>query len=207
MELSLANATSSQIYPLLIGLVAPRPLAWITSVNLAGQLSATPFNTYNYIGIDPPIVAIGVDDRHSPGAIGKDTADNIRDTGEFVINVVNEAVAQALNVTAIDFPSKIDERRVVPLVTEPSQVVKAPRISSAPVSLECRAIATMEIGRSRIILGQVVAIQVRDEFVSRASPHIGAEEMHAAGRMDSFESCLKTNNGTFQIPRMTPLRS
>ena len=204
MALSLTNATSSQIYPLLIGLVAPRPLAWITSVNLAGEPNATPFNTYNYIGIDPPIVAIGVDDRQGLGAIGKVTADNIRDTGEFVINVVNEAVAQAMNLTVIDFPSKIDERRVVPLVTEPSQVVKAPRISSAPVSLECRTIATMEIGRSRVILGQVVAIQVKDEFVSQAGLQIGAEEMHSAGRMDGFESCLKANNGTFQIPRMMP---
>src|ERR1035437_8917257 len=109
MNLDLTQAKPKQIYNLMIGLVAPRPIAWITSMNPAGQLNAAPFSAYNYVGMDPPIVAVGVANRPGPGAIRKDTAQNIRATGEFVVNVVNEAVAQAMNVTAIDFPSDINE--------------------------------------------------------------------------------------------------
>ena len=155
------------------------------------------------MGMDPPIVAVGVANRPGPGAIGKDTAQNIRNTGEFVINVVNEAVAQAMNITAIDFPSDVNELKIAHLETEPSQVVKVPRIKSAPASLECREITTMEIGRSRIILGQVVAIHVKDEFIDQAGPSIRAEEMHAVGRMNGLGAYVKTKDGFLHLPRVT----
>jgi len=203
MDLNLANASTKQIYSLLIGLVAPRPIAWITSMNPAGQLNAAPFSAYNYMGMDPPIVAVGVGNRPGPGVIGKDTANNIRNTREFVINVVNEAVAEAMNVSAIDFPPEINELEIAHLKTEPSLVAKVPRIAAAPASLECREITTMEIGRSRIILGRVVAIHVKDEFVDPAGPYIRAEALHAVGRMNGLGSYVKTKDAFFQIPRMT----
>jgi len=203
MDLNLAQAKPNQIYNLLIGLVAPRPIAWITSMNLAGQLNAAPFSAYNYMGIDPPIVAVGVGNRPGPGLVGKDTAHNIRATGEFVINVVNEAVAEAMNITAIDFPPEVNELDITNLSTEPSIIVKVPRIAAAPASLECREITTMEIGRSRIILGQVVAIHVKDEFVDLAGPYIRAEELHAVGRMNGLGDYVKTKDAFFSVPRMT----
>jgi flavin reductase (DIM6/NTAB) family NADH-FMN oxidoreductase RutF len=203
MDLIVADANTKQIYNLLISLVAPRPIAWITSMSVSGQLNAAPFSAYNYMGMDPPIVAVGVGNRLGPGVIGKDTAHNIRDTGEFVINVVNEAVAEAMSVSAIDFPPEINELDIVHLKTEPSQLVKVPRIAAAPASLECREITTMEIGRSRIILGQVVAIHVKDEFVDQAGPYIRAQELHAIGRMNGLGAYVKTKDAFFRIPRMT----
>lgn len=203
MEISLANTEKRQIYNLMIGLIAPRPIAWITSMNLSGQLNAAPFSAYNYVGMDPPIVAVGVGNRPGPGVIAKDTAHNIRNTGEFVINVVNEAVADAMNVTSIDFPPEINELDIAHLKTEPSLIVKVPRIALAPASLECREITTMEIGRSRIILGQIVAIHVKDEFVDPSGPYIRAEELHAIGRMNGLGSYVKTKDAFFHIPRMT----
>jgi len=203
MDINLANASTKQIYSLLNGLVAPRPIAWITSMNLAGQLNAAPFSAFNYMGMDPPIVAVGVGNRPGPGGIAKDTAHNIRNTGEFVINVVNEAVAEAMNISGIDFPPEISELDILHLKTEPSLLVKVPRIAVAPASLECREITTMEIGRSRIILGQVVAIHVKDEFVGQAGLCIRAEELHAIGRMDGLDAYVKTNGAFFRIPRIT----
>jgi flavin reductase (DIM6/NTAB) family NADH-FMN oxidoreductase RutF len=203
MNFDLSKSGAHQTYNLLIGLVAPRPIAWITSLNQAGQLNAAPFSAYNYMGIDPPIVAVGVGNRPGSGVIGKDTAQNIRNTGEFVINVVNEAVAEAMNVCAIDFPPEINELEIAHLKTETSLLVKVPRIAAAPASLECREITTMEIGRSRIILGQVVAIHVKDEFVDRTGRHIRAEELHAIGRMNGLGAYVKTKDAFFHIPRMT----
>ena len=202
MDINLATAKKNQIYNLLIGLVAPRPIAWITSMNAAGQLNAAPFSAYNYVGIDPPVVAIGISNRPGPGAVAKDTAQNIRATGEFVINVVNEAVAKAMSLSAIDFPPDTNELDIAHLETEPSQIVKVPRIAAAPASLECREITTLEIGRNHIVLGQVVAIHVKDEFIDEAGPYVRAEELHAIGRMNGLGAYVKTRDAFLHIPRM-----
>jgi flavin reductase (DIM6/NTAB) family NADH-FMN oxidoreductase RutF len=202
MDLIVADAERKHIYNMLIGLVAPRPIAWITSLNLAGQLNAAPFSAFNYMGTDPPIVAIGVGNRPGPGIVGKDTAQNIRNTREFVINVVNEDVAEAMNLTAVDFPPDVNELELAFLHTEPSLVVKVPRIAAAPACLECREITTMEIGRSRVVLGEVVAFHVKDEFVDPAGPYIRAEKMHAVGRMNGLGSYVKTKDAFFHIERM-----
>ncbi|MGP8200818.1 MAG: flavin reductase family protein [Limisphaerales bacterium] len=203
MDFDVSKITSHQTYNLLIGLVAPRPIAWITSMDLQGRLNAAPFSAYNYVGIEPPIVAIGVANRPGPGVIGKDTAQNIRNKREFVINVVNEEMAEAMVFCAIDFPPGVNELETAKVRTAPSSIVSVPRILEAPASLECREITTMEIGRARVILGQVVAMHVKDEFLDPAGPYIRAEELHAIGRMNGLGAYVKTRNSFFQIPRMT----
>jgi flavin reductase (DIM6/NTAB) family NADH-FMN oxidoreductase RutF len=171
-------------------------------MNAYGQLNAAPFSAFNYVGMDPPIVAVGIANQPGPGMIAKQTAQNIRDTGEFVVNVVNEAVAEAMNFTAIDFPPEIKALKIAALKTEPSLLVKVPRIAAAPASLECREVMTLEIGRNRIILGQVVAIQVKDEFIEKTGHYIRAEELHAIGRMNGLGAYVKTRDAFFQIPRV-----
>jgi flavin reductase (DIM6/NTAB) family NADH-FMN oxidoreductase RutF len=203
MELNLANADRTQIYGLLCGLIAPRPIAWITSMNTARQLDAAPFSAFNYVGMDPPIVAVGIANKPGSGAIAKQTAQNIRNTGEFVINVVNETVAEIMNFTAIDFPPEIKALEIAALKTEPSLMVEVPRIAAAPASLECREVMTLEIGRNRIILGQVVAIHVKDEFIDQTGHYIRAEELHAIGRMNGLGAYVKTRDAFLHIPRMT----
>jgi flavin reductase (DIM6/NTAB) family NADH-FMN oxidoreductase RutF len=203
MELNLANAERQQIYSLLCGLIAPRPIAWITSMNAAGQLDAAPFSAFNYVGMDPPIVAVGIATKPGPGTIAKQTAQNIRNTGEFVVNVVNEAVAETMNFTAIDFPPEIKLLEIAALKTEPSLIVKVPRIAAAPASLECREVMTLEIGRNRIVLGQVVAIHVKDEFIDETGHYIRAEELHAIGRMNGLGAYVKTRDAFLRIPRVT----
>ncbi|QEL16796.1 flavin reductase family protein [Limnoglobus roseus] len=203
MLFDLAKVTAHQTYNLLIGLVAPRPIAWITSTDLSGKLNAAPFSAYNYVGVDPPIVAVGVGNRPGPGVVGKDTAQNIRNTREFVINVVNEALAEAMVTTAIDFPPGVNELDIAGLKTAPSAVVSVPRIAAAPASLECRETATIEIGNSRVILGQVVAIHVNDEFIDPAGPYVRAEELHAIGRMNGLGGYVRTRDAFFRVPRTT----
>jgi flavin reductase (DIM6/NTAB) family NADH-FMN oxidoreductase RutF len=203
MIFDLSKVTTHQTYNLLIGLVAPRPIAWITSLDLAGNINVVPFSAYNYVGIDPPIVAIGVGNRPGPGVVGKDTAQNIRSTREFVINVVNEALAEAMVMCAIDFPPGVNELEIAHLKTAPSSVVSVPRILEAPASLECREITTMEIGRSRVILGQVVAIHVKDEFIDPAGPCVRTEALHAIGRMNGLGAYVRTRDSFFNVTRMT----
>jgi len=203
MHYDLAKTSQHQTYNLLIGLVAPRPIALVTSQDRQGRLNAAPFSAYNYLCTNPPIVGLGVGNRPGEEICPKDTARNIRNTREFVINVVSEDLAQAMNVCAIDFPPEISELEKAGLTTAPSSIVAVPRLARAHAALECREFTTMEIGRSRIILGQVVAMFVEDRFVDPSGPYIRAEDLHAIGRMNGLGSYVRTRDAFMKMPRMT----
>lgn len=203
MKFEVEKARPREIYNLLIGLVAPRPIALVTSMDENGVLNAAPFSAYNYLCTDPPIVGIGVTNRPSSEFVPKDTARNIRRTGEFVINVVTEDIAQQMNICATDFPAGVSELEKARLETAPSEVVKVPRIASAHAALECREHTTLEIGRSRIILGRVVSIYVEDQYVDPSGPYIRAENLHSIGRMNGLGSYVRTRDSFMSIPRIS----
>jgi flavin reductase (DIM6/NTAB) family NADH-FMN oxidoreductase RutF len=202
MKFDTEKATPREIYNLLIGLVAPRPIALVTSMNEQGGLNAAPFSAYNYLCTDPPIIGIGVTDRPASRFVPKDTARNIRRTGEFVVNVVTEDIAQQMNICATDFPAEISELDIAKLSTVESSVVNVPRIAQAHAALECREYTTMEIGRSRIILGRVVSIFVEDQFVDPEGPYVRADELHAIGRMNGLGNYVRTRDSFLTIPRI-----
>jgi flavin reductase (DIM6/NTAB) family NADH-FMN oxidoreductase RutF len=202
MIFNMEEAKGRQSYNLLIGLVAPRPIALVTSMNVDGVLNAAPFSSYNYLCTDPPIIGMGVTNRPEAGFIPKDTARNIRRTGEFVVNVVTEDLMAKMNICATDFPPDVSELEMAGLSTTPSELVKVPRIAEAHAALECREFTTMEIGRSRIILGRVVSIFIEDKFVDPAGPYVLAEELHAIGRMNGLGSYVKTRNSFLTMPRI-----
>lgn len=202
MDLRISNAKPNHIYNLLIGLVAPRPIALITSHDPDGNLNAAPFSAYNYLCTDPPIVGIGVTNRPDDKAVPKDTARNIRRTQEFVVNVVTEDIAKGMNVCATDFPAGVNELEMAGFTTAPSSVVSVPRIREAHAALECREHTTMEIGRSRIILGEVLAIYVEDQFMDPSGYYVLAEELHAIGRMNGLGMYVKTQDAFMKMPRI-----
>ncbi len=202
MIFAMAETKPKTIYNLLIGLVAPRPIALVTSMNEEGRLNAAPFSAYNYLCTDPPIVGLGVTDKPGGGFVPKDTARNIRRGGEFVVNVVTEDLLQQMNVCATDFPAEVDELDMAGLTTAPSSQVKVPRIREAHAALECVEHTTLEIGRSRIILGRVVAMYVEDAFVDPAGPYIKSEELHAVGRMNGLGAYVKTRDAFVTVPRI-----
>jgi flavin reductase (DIM6/NTAB) family NADH-FMN oxidoreductase RutF len=203
MKFDLEAIPAGHTYKLLIGLITPRPIALITSMNEHGKLNAAPFSAFNYFCTDPPIVGIGVTDRPNQEFVPKDTARNIRRTGEFVVNVVTEDIAQKMAICATDFPAEMDELEIAGFTTAPSQKVKVPRIAEAHAALECREYTTMEIGRSRIILGRVVAIYVDDQYVDPAGPYIKSDELHSMGRMNGLGNYVRTRDAFIQIPRVS----
>jgi len=171
-------------------------------MNEHGALNAAPFSAYNYLCTDPPIIGLGVTNRPNNDFVPKDTARNIRSTGEFVVNVVTEDIANQMNICATDFPPEIDELQMANLSTTPSSVVKVPRIAQAHAALECREFTSMEIGRSRIILGRVVSFYIEDSFLDPAGPYIRAEELHAIGRMNGLGSYVRTRDAFLYMPRI-----
>jgi len=203
MNFDLEQGPPSLAYKLLVGLVAPRPIALITSMNENGQLNAAPFSAYNYLCTHPPIIGIGVANRSGEAFVPKDTARNIRRTGEFVVNVVTEDIAERMSLCATDFPPEMNEVDLAGFTTAPSSVVKPPRLAEAHAALECREHSTIEIGHSRIILGLVVAIYVEDQYVDPAGPYIKAEELHSIGRMNGLGNYVRTRDAFMTIPRVS----
>jgi flavin reductase (DIM6/NTAB) family NADH-FMN oxidoreductase RutF len=169
-------------YKLLIGTVIPRPIAFVTTVDEHGRVNAAPFSFFNCLSADPPIVAIGVENHDD--MTFKDTGRNIRQTEQFTVNIVDDAMVEGMNVCAVPFPPDVDELAAAKLTAVPGTHVKCPRISEAPASLECRRYVTLEVGRSReIILGEVLAVFVRDGLVDRSKKYVDQRAMDAIGRM------------------------
>ncbi len=180
MFFDISQIQARDAYKLLTGVVVPRPIALVTSVSEAGLVNAAPYSFFNLLGSDPPVVALGVGDR-KPGQ-GKDTARNIETRGEFVVNIVDEALAEKMNDCAVDFPANWSEAEVLGLAVEDGQIVRVPRLAQAPASLECRYHSTVEIGRNRILLGEVVGVWLRDEFVDADKFYVATNDMKIIGR-------------------------
>lgn len=187
-------------YKLLVGTVVPRPIALVTSLDERGLVNAAPFSFFNAVGSDPPLVVLGVGnrDRETP----KDTARNIRQRREFVVNLVDDALAEAMNVCATDFPADWSEVEMAQLGLADSQCVSVPRLAAAPVSLECREHSILEIGHNRVIMGEVAAIYIRDELVDAEKFYVHTEQMGLIGRMGGAGGYVRTTD-TFHMPRIS----
>ena len=207
LEFDFAAISAHERYNLIIGLIAPRPVALVTSLDAAGQVNAAPFSAFNYMCVDPVLVVLGVanrpdKDQVSGRPIPKDTAQNIRARGEFVVHVVNESLAEAMNICAIDFPPGVSEIAEAKLTTVPSVRVAVPRIAEAPACLECREVTTVERGNSRVVIGEVVYAHVCAEFIDPAGPYVRADELHAIGRMNGAGNYVRTRDAFFKMPRI-----
>jgi flavin reductase (DIM6/NTAB) family NADH-FMN oxidoreductase RutF len=198
MELDLTGPQREDAYIILSGLVTPRPIALTTTVDEHGRVNAAPFSFFNVLGDSPPIVGFCPGDR-SPG-VPKDTAKNIRLTHEFVINLVDEALAEKMNLCAASLPPGEDELIHAGLTPLPSTVVKPPRIAEAPVSLECKSHSIVEIGDNRLIIGEVLRVHVRDGILNPETWMVNAEAYHPIGRMQAPGWYCKTT-AMFEMKR------
>lgn len=153
-------------YKLLNSTVTPRPIAWVTTVNGTGLVNAAPYSFFNVCGIEPPLVVLGLlKDFRTRGL--KDTARNIIETGEFVVNLVSEADAPAMNLSSVDAPADVSEIDYAGIQTTPSSVVQPPRIATAPVSFECRKVTALDIGSLQtVLIGEVLMTHIQDQFVT-----------------------------------------
>ena len=204
MNFDLEALPSSVGYKLLVGLVAPRPIALITSMDANGHLNAAPFSAFNYLSTDPPIVGIGIANRSGEPLVPKDTAQNIAETREFVVNVVTEDLAEQMSLCSIDFPSGTNELDEVGLMTSPSHSIKVPRIAQAHAALECRLYSILEVSsHCRIVLGQVVSVYAEERFVDPAGPYIKAEELLPIGRMNGLGNYVRTRDAFFTLNRIS----
>lgn len=192
MELDLEGEHASRAYAILASLVTPRPIAWVTTLSPKGEINAAPFSFFNVLGANPPIVGFCPGDRED--GTPKDTALNIRSTHEFVVNLVDEPLAQAMNLTAASVPYGTNELELASLTTLPSSSIRPPRIAEAPASLECVEWGTLQIGGNRLIIGLVKRVQVREELIDLQTLRIRSERFQVIGRMSSPHWYCRTSD-------------
>lgn len=187
-------------YKLLIGAVVPRPIALVTTISRQGIVNAAPFSFFNCLSADPAILALGVEFR--PSGAQKDTGANVRETLAFTINIVSNALVEAMNACAIPFVGDVDELAEAGLTAAPGFKTPCPRILQAPIAFECRHHTTLSIGNSReIILGEVVHGHVRADIINSANLHIDPFALDAIGRMGGHG--YTTTRDYFDLPTMS----
>ncbi len=183
MELDLEGPYASRAYPILANLITPRPIALVTTISPDGRINAAPFSFFNVLGANPPIVAFAPGNRED--GTPKDSARNIRLEHEFVVNLVDEPLAAAMNLCAASLPYGENELVRAGLHSLPSSVVKPPRIAEAPASLECTEWGTLEIGGNRVVIGLVKRVHIRDEFFDLEKQRVRGDKLFLIGRLAS----------------------
>ena len=177
------------IYKLMIGAIVPRPIAFVSSLDVRGVRNLAPFSFFNGVSADPPVVLFCASVRREDPQRGlgphKDTLRNVIATREFVINVVTESIAEKMNLTSAQVPPDVDEFELSGLTPLPSELVKPPRVAESPVQMECRLRQIVKISEqlhgSTIVLGDVLRFHVREDLVENF--RIDADKLAAIGRM------------------------
>ncbi|MBP0445255.1 flavin reductase family protein [Roseomonas sp. SSH11] len=194
-------------YKLVVSSIVPRPIAWMVTQDAQGRTNAAPFSFFNVFSNDPVVVGIGVGARGMGGEETtdyKDTMANIEATGEFTVCMVSEDTAEAMNITAADYPPGVDELQMAGLTTAPSAKIRVPRIAESPVALECRIWQVVPIGTHRLVLGEVLAIHIRDDcMLDPQRLYVDTPKLGLVGRMHGSGWYARTTD-RFDLPRVTP---
>jgi flavin reductase (DIM6/NTAB) family NADH-FMN oxidoreductase RutF len=185
---------------LLVSVVLPRPIAWVTSKDAEEVLNAAPFSFFNVMSSDPPMVVIGIGVQ--PDRPVKDTLVNIGARGEFVVNLVPEELAEAMNVTATNAPPGVDETKLAGLELAACEVVDVPRIAGSPVAMECKLFQLVDTGGTgTIVIAKVLRVHVRTSvFTDVARMYVDPARMRLIGRMHGAGGYCTTRD-TFSMER------
>ncbi len=198
MEIDFSALRPAECYKVLSSLVTPRPIAWVSTMDEAGVVNAAPFSFFNCFGSNPPVLAFAPGNK-SPG-LPKDTARNIRNNREFVVNMADEALAEKMVETSASLPHGESEVEATGLTTAPSSTIAVPRIAEAPVAFECREWATLEIGSNRMVVGTVHHAHLRDGILNPETFHLDPGSFLPVGRMAAPDWYCRTGD-QYEIAR------
>ncbi len=176
-------------YRVLTGVVVPRPIAFVSTRSADGVANLAPFSFFNAVAPNPPTVVFS-SSRHA-GHKDKDTLTNVEATGEFVVNVVVDDIAAAMNRTAAEFPAEVNEFEVAGLTEAPSCLVRAPRVAESPVNMECRLNQVINIGEGDhqhgLVIGEIVLLHIRDDLID--GHRINHQRLKPTGRLAGSMYC------------------
>jgi flavin reductase (DIM6/NTAB) family NADH-FMN oxidoreductase RutF len=202
--IDVSNTSPDTLYKILIGSVVPRPIAWVSTLSKTGVANLAPFSFFNVVSSNPPLLAFSVGLKWSESGtegVPKDTLRNVRDTGEFVVNIVSVGLAEKMNASSGEYPADISEFDAVGLTRVPSQMVQPPRVGESLINIECRKHQILEFGTSpgagNLIIGQILCMHVDDSVYRNG--HIAIDILKPVGRLAG--NSYTTTNETFELAR------
>lgn len=197
MQIDPGELSPVEAYKLLISMIVPRPIAFVSTRALDGSLNLAPFSFFNGVSSYPPVISIAIGTK--AGGQPKDTLRNIRETGEFVVNMVTEQIGQAMHQASAEYPYGTSEFEQVGLTPIPAEKIKAPRVAESPVSLECTLMQEVVIPESStsLIIARVVWYHAADDIITDLT--IDIEDYPVIGRLGGRAYC--TIGSTFTMPR------
>lgn len=206
MILDFSDIRSELCYKILIGSIVPRPIAWVSSVDGKSRPNLAPFSFFTVASANPPVLCFSpglkmhVEDGVKKG-VPKDTLRNVRETQDFVVNIVSENLAVKMNQTSAEFPPDVDEFEVVGLCPAPSSLVKSPRVAEALISFECRLLQVIEFGThpgaGNLVLGQVLCAHLDASVYF--DEHVDLSVLKPIGRLAGAQYCRV--NDLFELAR------
>ena len=188
LEFDFTQMSVKECYKIICGIVVPRPIALVTSVDADGRFNAAPFSFFNAFSDDPVQIALGL--QHKIDGTPKDTTRNLSAANYFVINMVDEGLASTMNDCAIDFPPYVSEIEALGIKTLPGVSVPVPRIAAAPFALECRKVVSLAFSNTReILIAEVVRVHARAGLVDPVTHYIDTQRYCPIGRLAGFQYC------------------
>lgn len=184
MQLDPQELSVRDLYSWMVQLITPRPIAWVSSQSSDGVSNLAPYSFFNGVGANPPLVMFCPANNRLGEA--KDTLRNVKQTGEFVVNVVTEAVAEQMNQTAAEYDPTTDEFAAAGLPKAASVKVRVPRVEHCKAAMECRVHQILELGQgpggANLVIGQIVWLHVADELINDEDQFL-SEKLDTVGRM------------------------
>lgn len=200
MQLNPDELSTGRLYRWMVSLITPRPIAWVSTVSTGGAVNLSPFSFFNGVGANPPSVVFCPANR--PDGQPKDTLSNIRDTGQFVINLVTDELVDAMNATSAEYPRGVDEFDATRTAKADSAVVSPPRVAESAASLECQLHEAIQLGvgpgGANVVIGRIVWIHVNDRLLD-PSGRLDPDRLATVGRMGG-EDYVHTSD-RFRMPR------
>jgi flavin reductase (DIM6/NTAB) family NADH-FMN oxidoreductase RutF len=194
MEIDVSRVSVLEAYQVLVGVVTPRPIAWVTSVNPEGQVNLAPFSFFNAFGANPPVVVFSPVVRRDGAR--KDTLRNVEATGEFVLNAAVESLAEQVNLSSKELPYGQSEVELAGLHLVPSQKVRPPRVAEAPAHLECKVLQIIPLGNgpsaANLVIGEVVLIHVADSVLDEKG-RVDPRKLRTIARLGGDYYCRSTD--------------
>ncbi len=200
MKIDPHTLSNKNAHHLLVGAIVPRPIAWVSTVDKLGRNNLAPYSTFTLMSSKPAILGFGIGNTREGKK--KDTLRNIEDTKEFVVSLVDENLAEAMNLTSTDFPWGVSEFEKANLRAEKADLVKALLVAESPVKMECRLQKILKFGKlpdvSFFVIGDILRVHVKDELY--VDDRIDPYKLKAVGRLGGTDLYCRTRDA-FELKR------
>ncbi|HTC56259.1 MAG TPA: flavin reductase family protein [Candidatus Sulfotelmatobacter sp.] len=209
MIVSPSDLSHSDFYSILLNSVAPRPIAWVSTINASGDLNLAPFSFFNAVCVDPPLLAFapGLRRPKEPDTSygeAKDTLRNIRETREFVVNIVTYELREAMNLTSGEYEASVNEFELAKVTPQPSKIVRPPRVAESPVNFECKLHQILDFSTaptsSSLVIGEIVSIHINDAYLKEG--RLDRNLLDLIGRMGGLQYTRTTQRFEMVRPKV-----